>query len=309
MVATRDTIVEPAPREPVGPPPPDRRIGAGMLLALGALALVAIGIAIAYLLTHRNDKQTTTVVVTSGPAPAAKVVVPDLAGESFAAAQGKLDTLGLASTRTDVTSTEKPGTVVGQAPNAGAQAAKGSTVTLTVAKASSTAPRPDDDGRPRTTTGTTTTAATTTSSGTPPTPGERDRARRLGPDRAGGGDGLQQRGRPREPRLRARAGPARERRAAGEAGRDDRALPRARADQPLARPRRQAGRLRSRTRSARRCTDAVSTMNGAGLRLIFVKLPVTSASQIGKVVQQSPLSGGKAPQNAQVLVYLGAKAS
>jgi len=56
-------------------------------------------------------------------------------------------------------------------------------------------------------------------------------------------------------------------------------------------------------------TDAVSTLNATGLRLIFVKLPVTSASQIGKVVQQSPLSGGKAPRNAQVLVYLGAKKS
>jgi len=53
--------------------------------------------------------------------------------------------------------------------------------------------------------------------------------------------------------------------------------------------------------------EAVSTMNGAKLRLIFVRFPVTSDSQTGKVVQQTPLEGGKAPQNAQILVYLGAR--
>jgi serine/threonine-protein kinase len=52
--------------------------------------------------------------------------------------------------------------------------------------------------------------------------------------------------------------------------------------------------------------QAVSTLNGAHLRLIYLKYPVTSQAQAGKVVQQSPLSGAKAPQNAQVVVYLGA---
>ena len=47
-------------------------------------------------------------------------------------------------------------------------------------------------------------------------------------------------------------------------------------------------------------------MNGAHLRLIYVKFPVNSRSQAGKIVQQSPLAGGHAPQNAQVLVFLGA---
>jgi beta-lactam-binding protein with PASTA domain len=52
--------------------------------------------------------------------------------------------------------------------------------------------------------------------------------------------------------------------------------------------------------------QAVSTLNGAHLRLIYLKVPVTSRAQAGKVVQQSPLAGAKAPQNAQVVVYLGA---
>ena len=53
-------------------------------------------------------------------------------------------------------------------------------------------------------------------------------------------------------------------------------------------------------------SDAVSSVNAASLRLIFVKLPVTQRSQAGKIVQQSPLGGNEAPRNAQVLVFLGA---
>jgi beta-lactam-binding protein with PASTA domain len=52
--------------------------------------------------------------------------------------------------------------------------------------------------------------------------------------------------------------------------------------------------------------QALASINGAHLRLLYVKFPVTSRSQAGKVVQQSPLGGGHAPQNAQVLVFLGA---
>jgi beta-lactam-binding protein with PASTA domain len=52
--------------------------------------------------------------------------------------------------------------------------------------------------------------------------------------------------------------------------------------------------------------QAVSTLNGHHLRLIYLKYPVTSRTQAGKVVQQTPLGGGQAPENAQVIVYLGA---
>jgi hypothetical protein len=59
----------------------------------------------------------------------------------------------------------------------------------------------------------------------------------------------------------------------------------------------------------RSLTDAVSALNAAKLRLIYVRFPITASSQIGKIVQQSPLAGGKAPANAQVLVFLGVKGS
>ena len=34
-------------------------------------------------------------------------------------------------------------------------------------------------------------------------------------------------------------------------------------------------------------------------------MPVTDRTQVGKIVRQTPLAGKQAPQNAQVLVYLG----
>ena len=60
------TVVDPAPASAI--PPRDGGIGAGLLIGLGVLALVAAGIGVAYLLTHRgNDAAATTVVVTSPP--------------------------------------------------------------------------------------------------------------------------------------------------------------------------------------------------------------------------------------------------
>jgi eukaryotic-like serine/threonine-protein kinase len=52
--------------------------------------------------------------------------------------------------------------------------------------------------------------------------------------------------------------------------------------------------------------QAVSTLQHAGLRLIFVKKAVTDRSLAGKVVEQTPSAGKTAPKNAQVLVYMGA---
>ena len=46
-------------------------------------------------------------------------------------------------------------------------------------------------------------------------------------------------------------------------------------------------------------TQAVSSLNAVHLRLIYLKYPVTSQAQAGKVVQQSPLSGAKVPRTAR----------
>jgi len=52
--------------------------------------------------------------------------------------------------------------------------------------------------------------------------------------------------------------------------------------------------------------QAVSATKQAGLRLIFVRKPVTDQSQAGKVVEQTPAPGTCVPKNAKVLVYMGA---
>jgi hypothetical protein len=51
--------------------------------------------------------------------------------------------------------------------------------------------------------------------------------------------------------------------------------------------------------------QALGAINGAHLRLIYLRIPVTDPTQAWKVVQQSPLGGSHAPQNAQVVVYVG----
>jgi beta-lactam-binding protein with PASTA domain len=321
VISQRETVAGPPP--PVGPPP-DRRVGAGLLLGLGAVALVAAGILIAYLLTHRHKHHSTTTTVTtavSTTALAAKVTVPRFVGMKEADALVRLGQLGLQPKEVFKTQRKSPGVVLSQAPQQAAQVAKGSTVKLVVSKAptattptttsaTTTTPTTTATTTGATTTGATTTGATTSAAGTtttaaPPQPtsatmpdvsGQKEAAAAEAMNRAGilaslffvpSSDPLGSVERQAKPsgatvpyhshvQINISKGP--------NATTDE-----------------QVPDVVGKT-----LTDAVSTVNGAHLRLIYVKLPVTSKSQAGKVVQQSPLGGGQAPQNAQVLVYLGA---
>jgi beta-lactam-binding protein with PASTA domain len=324
VVSSSETLVNAPPPEPVGPPP-DRRIGTGMLLALGALALVAGGIALAWYLTHRDDdKGTTTVTTVQTATVAGQVAVPDLTGKPFPEAQATLDAAGLHTSKRAVSSDQPAGTVVGQKPQAGASVAKGSTVTISVASAAAStgtttaATTTQKTTTEDTTTGETTTRATTTQATTtqatttaPTTTAPAQPTSATMPDVTG--------------RTEAAASTALNR-----AG----VLPSivfVPGDDPLGTVVQQAKAAGTSvpyhshvqinvSKGPNATTDvtvpnaigqtlrqAVSTMNGANLRLIFVRFPVTSDSQTGKVVQQTPLSGGKAPQNGQVLVYLGVR--
>ena len=310
VISSRETVVDGPPPGPVGPPP-DRRIGAGMLLGLGALALVAAGIAIAWYLTHRDDKKNTTTVTTVQTATAvAKVSVPDLTGKPFPEAQATLDGAGLHTSKKPVDSARAAGTVVGQTPKAGASVPKGSTVTISVAKATPSPTTTTATTTAATTTQVTTTTATTTATTTtatttapvqpssatmPDVSGQTEQAAVTAMSKAGvlaslvfvpGQDTLGtvvQQAKPAGSTLPYHAH-VQINVSKGPNATTDVTVPNA-VGQTL--------------------TQAVSTMNGAKLRLIYVKFPVTSQSQVGKVVQQSPLGSGKAPQNAQVLVYLG----
>jgi beta-lactam-binding protein with PASTA domain len=133
-----------APPPAAGPPPPDRRIGAGMMLALGAIVLAAIGIALAWYLTHRGSpSRTSAAVVRNEPLsnPAANQVavprvvgttkdgrvpqrpqaatMPDVTGRPEAAAVQALNRAGILASLAWVPDGDELGTVVAQAKPSG----------------------------------------------------------------------------------------------------------------------------------------------------------------------------------------------
>ena len=296
-----ETIVGGIPPAPVGPPPGDRRIGAGMLLGLGVLVLVAAGILIAYLLTHRSDHKTTTAttVVTTAPTNtvAPKVAVPKFVGLTEQDALVRAGQVGLQPKEVFKPTKAPKGLVTSQNPPAGAELARGANVTLVI------------DSSPTTTTTTqstpTTTATTPTTTAAPAQPqtatvpdvsGQKEAAAVTALGNAGilasivfvpASDPLgtvEQQAKPAgttvpfhsHVQINVSRGPN---------------------NNPLVSVPNVVGQT---------LQQAVSALNAAHLRLIYLKYPVTSQAQAGKVVQQSPLSGAQAPQNAQVVVYLGA---
>jgi eukaryotic-like serine/threonine-protein kinase len=82
--------------------------------------------------TRLDKGSTVTLTVSSGTA---QVQVPDVVGDSAAQASSALQNAGFQVARTEQESTQTAGTVLSQSPAGGAQAAKGATVTITVAKA------------------------------------------------------------------------------------------------------------------------------------------------------------------------------
>ncbi|HET7128708.1 MAG TPA: PASTA domain-containing protein [Gaiellaceae bacterium] len=316
-IVHRETLAGGAPPPPVYPGPPptgpvnERRFGAGMLLALAVIALAVAGAAIAYFLIHRdNGSQVTTVIQrstapTTAPTttastrttPAGKVV-PDLTGRSLKEARASLEQLGLKVDVTRATSDKPAGTIVDQAPKPGGKLARGAAVTLSVAtanKATTTAPA-------ATTTAPSTTAKTTTAPAEPATATVPDVSSQ---DESSAVQTLTQAG--ILPSLVFVPGSDPLGTVTGQAKSSGSTVPYHSHVQinissgPGDKQQEQVPSVIGQT-----LQQAVSSVNGAHLRLIYVKFPVDSRSQAGKIVQQSPLGGGHAPQNAQVLVFLGA---
>jgi beta-lactam-binding protein with PASTA domain len=335
---TEETLVAPAPPpppvapvEPVAVAPADRRIGAGMLLALGFLVLVAAGIAIAWLLTHRhsssNPKVQTVVVTTAATTTAAtsggsaaRVAVPRLVGTQLSDAEHTLEGLGFKSTVKSVTSSKPAGTVLDQSPATGSNLRRGSTVALTVAAASSQTTTPSatpstTQSTPATTTtaatttpatttpATTTTPAATTTATTPPQPQSATVPDVSGQQEATAVQSLFGAGIiPSLVWVPAQDELGTVEQIAKPAGTK---LPYHAHVQvnlstgPGNKPMEQVPNVVGQS-----LQQAVASLQHAQLRLIFVKLPVTSRAQVGKIVQQTP-AGGQAPHNAQILVFLG----
>jgi beta-lactam-binding protein with PASTA domain len=306
LVRQRETLVDDTPPPPA-PPPPDRRIGAGMLLALGALVLVAAGIVIAGLLTHQSDntKAATTVVVTTAPSTtvAPKVAVPRFVGLKEQDALVRAGQVGLQPKEVFKPTKAPKGTVISQRPPGGSELARGATVTLVVDSTAKPPTSTTSSTTPTTTQSATTTPTTTAAA--PPQPqtatvpdvaGQKEAAAVTAFGNAGilasivfvpGSDPLGtvvQQAKPSGTTLSYHSHVQIN-------------ISRGPNDNPLVPVPNVVGKT---------LPEAVSGLNASQLRLIYVKYPVTSRAQAGKVVQQSPLSGAQAPRNAQIVVYLGA---
>jgi len=318
-------------RQPVAPPPPppeepDAPIGRGMLLALGVIALAVVGALAGWLLTHRGNNAQTTTIVTTAPslttttgaaATTQQVVVPQLVGLSEQAAMIKLGQSGLqpkVQTRTDG---PRDGLVVTQRPPRSEKVKLGSSVLILVDRKPAPVVKQPTKAKPKPTpaqpaatmttapaTTTTTPATTTTTAAAPAQPAQAQVPDVTGKTETDAVDAMNNAGLlvdlafvpSKDPlgQVEGQAKPAgttvpvRSHVQVNLSGGNGKFPPETIPDV-----------------GGKTLQDAVSAMNGAQLRLIYVKLPVATRAQVGKIVRQTPLAGGKAPQHAQVLIYLG----
>jgi serine/threonine-protein kinase len=94
--------------------------------------------------TQIDKGSTVTLVISTGPQG---VTVPSVVGQSQDSASAQLANVGLKVSIVPQDSTQTPGTVLSQDPAAGSQAARGSTVTITVARQSQQVTVPNTVGQ------------------------------------------------------------------------------------------------------------------------------------------------------------------
>jgi beta-lactam-binding protein with PASTA domain len=341
IATEQETIYEPV-QPPLPPEEPDAALGRGMLLGLVVLALAAVGALAAWYLTQRDDtKAQTTTVVRTAPAAAGasggaqNVSVPVLVGLTEQDAVIKLGKTGLRPEIERRTSGPRDGLVVSQRPAGAAFVAAGAPITILVdrpkaatsPKPAAAAPKPQPEPKPAPAA-----AATTTAAETAPTPTTTAAAQTTQAAPA-----------PKPaPQPAPQAAPT-DSTVPDVAGQDEQAAAQALnqagiftsivfvpAESPLGTVEAQAkpsgtelapkstvqinvsrgpGEKPDQTvpdLTGQRIPDAVTAVQSANLRLIMVKADVPTREQAGLVVKQSPMPGAKAPQNAQVLVYMGA---
>jgi beta-lactam-binding protein with PASTA domain len=291
-----------------------------MLLAIGAILLVGLGVLIAWLLTHRgndsNSAPATTVIVTTGSATtSAKLLVPRVIGVKEDQALVRLAQVGLRVNDVHRPSKKPTGLVIDQKPPEASEVKKGTRVTLIVDAA------PTQKAKPATATARTTTTApattapattappptapTTTAAAPPPQPQTATVPDVQGQDEAAAVQSLGNAG--ILPSLVFVPGDDTLGTVVGQAKPSGTSVPfHAHLQLNLSRGPNNNPLEGVPSVIGKTLKDAVASMQSAQLRLIYLRYPVTSRAQAGKIVQQSPVGDGKAPQNAQVLVFLGA---
>jgi beta-lactam-binding protein with PASTA domain len=277
-----------------------------MLLALGAILLVGLGVLIAWLLTHRGTDTsappTTTVVVTTGPTTVGQILLPRLIGLKEDQALIRLAQVGLRAREVHRPSKKPTGVVIDQRPKEATSLKKGTQVTIVVDKAAK--PKPATASA-TTTTAATTTTPTTTAQSPPPQPQSATMPDVAGQTEAAaveslGGAGIL-------PSLVFVPGTDALGTVVQQAKPSGATLPfHAHVQLNLSRGPNNNPLESVPSVIGKTLNDAVAAMQAGHLRLIYLRYPVTSRAQAGEIVQQSPVGGNQAPQNAQVLVYLGA---
>jgi beta-lactam-binding protein with PASTA domain len=325
----------PTPTQPAPPPPPAKATKTTVPRVVGykqTRALVVL--AEAHLkpkIVHRQTRQPVGTVLSQRPkegtevarnsrvrmvvdAPPPPKPLPDLTGRPYADAVALLRAQGLVPRKTTVTTDAKPGTIVDQAPKAGAKLKKGATVVLSVAKA----PPAQTTMQTTTTQATTTTATTPTTTAKKPPPTTTASGAKLLPPPTGSTsmpDLVGQNQRQAWPTL-VQAGiipsvvyvPSQEpvnvivaqakqsgttlnkgshvqvNVSAGPDAQVDATVPNVLGKDP---------------RSARQ------TLEGAGFTVQALSWPARATSQIGRVMEQQPLRGARVPSGAQITIFVG----
>lgn len=293
-----------------------------MLLALGAILLVGLGVLIAWLLTHRGNNTAaapaTTVVVTTAPTTvAARILVPRVIGLKEDQALIRLGQVGLRAREVRRPSKKPAGIVVGQKPQEATSLKKGARVTIvldTPAKPKAKRATTPATTAPATTAAVTTAPATTaatptapatTAAAPPPQPQNVTMPDVQGQPEASAVESLGKAG--ILPSLVFIPGTDTLGTVVEQAKPSGTSVPfHAHVQLNLSRGPHDNQLEPVPSTIGKTLTEAVAAMQAAHLRLIYLRYPVTSRAQAGQIVQQSPLGGGTAPQNAQVLVFLGA---
>jgi serine/threonine-protein kinase len=116
----------------------------GLAYFLLGLAIVAVAIGAYALFSHLNNNDTAGGGATTSNTPPAKVTVPDVTGKSLAQATTLLSAEGLqVSATSEKSDTVGKGAIIRQTPESGAEAQKGSTVTVAVSAGPSAFGVPD----------------------------------------------------------------------------------------------------------------------------------------------------------------------
>jgi beta-lactam-binding protein with PASTA domain len=334
VVTEQETIHRPVQPPPLPPEEPDAALGRGMLLGLVVLALAAVGALAAWYLTQRDDSkaQTTTVVRTvpaaaGASAGAQNVSVPALVGLSEQEALIELGKIGLRPKIERRTTGPRDGLVASQRPASAAFVAAGAPVTILVDRAqaaptpkpAAAAPQPQPQPKPAATTTaaettptpTTTAAAQTTQAAPAPQPAPQAVATSstvpdvAGLDEQAAAQALTEAGIFTSIVFVPAESPLGTVEAQGQPS-GTKLAPKSTVQINISRGPGEKPDQTVPDLSGRRIPDAVTAVQSANLRLIMVKADVPTRDQAGLVVKQSPMAGAKAPQNAQVLVYMGA---